>query len=93
MLVRKGDKIDCENWGYVYLTIVEKQSGRKYSLKSPTLYPLLTEPLYTFEVEARGVESIELLFEFEFNLNDDWEIGEYGIRPLLEEDAHVEGSI
>ncbi|CAA0326033.1 unnamed protein product [Arabidopsis thaliana] len=93
LLVRKGDKIDCEERGSVYLTIVEKQSGHKYSLKSPTLYPLLTEHLYTFEVEAKGVESIELLFEFEINFNEDWEIGECGIRPLLEEDAHVEGSI
>ncbi|KAL9311213.1 putative leucine-rich repeat domain superfamily [Arabidopsis thaliana] len=93
LLVRKGDKIDCENWGSVYLTILEKQSGRKYSFESPTLYPLSTEHLYTFEVEAKGVESIELLFEFEINFNEDWEIGECGIRPLLEEDAHVEGSI
>ncbi|KAL9861625.1 putative TIR domain, AAA+ ATPase domain, P-loop containing nucleoside triphosphate hydrolase [Arabidopsis thaliana] len=93
LLVRKGDNIDCENWGSVYLTILEKQSGRKYSFEISTLSPLLKEHLYTFEVEGEGVESIELLFEFVFNFNEDWEIGECGIRPLLEEDAHVEGSI
>jgi hypothetical protein len=92
LLVRKGDKIDCEEWGSVYLTVLEKQSGRKYSLESPTLYPLLTEHLYTFEIEAKGVKSVELVIKFQFGRKK-WEIGECGIRPLLEEDTHVESSI
>ncbi|VYS50517.1 unnamed protein product [Arabidopsis thaliana] len=88
----EGDQIDYEKWGSVYLTIVEKQSGRKYSLGSPTIYPLLTEHLYTFEIEAKGVKSVELVIKFQVRMKK-WEIGECGIRRLLEEDTHVESSI
>ncbi|EOA33485.1 hypothetical protein CARUB_v10019662mg [Capsella rubella] len=82
LLVRKGNKGDYEECESIYLTIVDKQSGRSYDSESPTLGPLLTEHLYTFEGEVKNVESTELLFKFEVD-NEKWEIGECGIRPLF----------
>ncbi|KAG7575895.1 NB-ARC [Arabidopsis thaliana x Arabidopsis arenosa] len=46
------------------------------------LYPVLTEHLYIFEVEAE-VTSSELVFEFKVNHND-WKIGKCGVVQLLE---------
>ncbi|VVB14047.1 unnamed protein product [Arabis nemorensis] len=50
--------------------------------KSPRfLYPVLTEHLYTFEVEVE-VTSSELVLEFEGSNRDNWKIGECGVLQL-----------
>ncbi|KAG7586434.1 Toll/interleukin-1 receptor homology (TIR) domain [Arabidopsis thaliana x Arabidopsis arenosa] len=94
LLVYKGDKADYEESGSVYLTIVDKQSGREYGFEPKCLSPYLTEHLYIFEMEVKNMESREIFFEFRTHCSI-WEIGECGIRirPLLEEDTHVKSSI
>lgn len=92
LLVREDNKADYEECELVILSIVDKQSGRNYGYQSQVLRPLLTEHLYTFEGEIKNVESIELFCKFKVE-SDKWEIRECGIRPLLEENTHVEGSI
>ncbi|KAG7589523.1 Winged helix DNA-binding domain superfamily, partial [Arabidopsis suecica] len=91
LLVYKGDEADYAEWGSVYLTIIDKQSGRKNGFETD-VRPFLTEHLYIFEMEVNNVESREIFFEFGTH-SGKWEIGECGIRPLLEEDTHVESSI
>ncbi|EFH64982.1 predicted protein [Arabidopsis lyrata subsp. lyrata] len=54
--------------------------------------PYLTEHLYIFEMEVKNVESREIFLKFGTH-SSIWEIGKCGIRPLLEDDTHVEGSI
>ncbi|CAA0384483.1 unnamed protein product [Arabidopsis thaliana] len=43
------------------------------------IYPLLTEHIYTFELEVEEVTSTELVFEFTPYPKRDWKIGECGI--------------
>lgn len=92
LLVYKGDEADYAEWGSVYLTIVDKQSGREYGFETKYLSPYLTEHLYIFEMEVKNVESREIFLKFGTH-SSIWEIGKCGIRPLLEDDTHVEGSI
>ncbi|CAH8257608.1 unnamed protein product [Arabidopsis lyrata] len=92
LLVYKGDEADYAEWGSVYLTIVDKQSGREYGFETKYRSPYLTEHLYIFEMEVKNVESREIFLKFGTH-SSIWEIGKCGIRPLLEDDTHVEGSI
>ncbi|XP_023644300.1 disease resistance protein TAO1 [Capsella rubella] len=103
LLINKGDKSDYKEVLPIRVNIVDIQRGSGYHLVGQHLSPLLTEHLYTFEVEVRNVdhqfrydfrsvECMEILFKFEVD-NDRWKIRECGIRPLLEEDTYVERSI
>ncbi|KAL1219131.1 Disease resistance protein TAO1 [Cardamine amara subsp. amara] len=91
LLVNKDDTV-ADFPDSLELSIRDKQSGRNavgYP-KSLTVRPVLGEHMYIFEAEANNVESSELFFELKI-VSEKWEIGECGIRPLWEEDPHVDG--
>ncbi|KAL9831196.1 putative disease resistance protein RPP1 [Arabidopsis thaliana] len=46
--------------------------------------PLLTEHIYTFELEVEEVTSTELVFEFTSYNESNWKIGECGILQIVE---------
>ncbi|KAL1198688.1 putative disease resistance protein RPP1 [Cardamine amara subsp. amara] len=73
LLVNEGDdKNGIERSGSFFV------SCRK---RSHHLYPVLTEHLYIFEVEA-DVTSSELIFEFKVEYKDNWKIKECGLQLL-----------
>ncbi|KAL1204228.1 Disease resistance protein TAO1 [Cardamine amara subsp. amara] len=89
LLVNKDDTV-ADFPDSLELSIRDKQSGRN-AVGYPKILierPVLGEHMYIVEAEANNVESRELFFEFKLIFS---EIGECGIRPLLEEDPHVDG--
>ncbi|XP_023633866.1 probable disease resistance protein RPP1 isoform X2 [Capsella rubella] len=70
----------------IWIEIMDKQNDFKVRCTpiSRLIYPVLTEHIYTFEVEAEDVTSTELLFQFTSRYNDKWKIGECGVYQILE---------
>ncbi|CAL9247717.1 unnamed protein product [Arabidopsis halleri] len=70
----------------VMINIRDKQNDLKVRCEPSNHYihPLLTEHIYTFEVETEKVTSTELVFEFKTDYSNSWKIKEFGIswRPL-----------
>nr|ADI80539.1 recognition of Peronospora parasitica 1 [Arabidopsis thaliana] len=65
---------------YVGTVIKDEQNDLKV-LCTPSscyIYPVLTEHIYTFELELKEVTSTELVFEFK-SFRSNWKIGECGI--------------
>ena len=48
------------------------------------IYPVLTEHIYTFELEVEEVTSTELVFEFTPHYERNWKIRECGILQIVE---------
>nr|ALP31983.1 TIR-NBS-LRR disease resistance protein RPP1 [Arabidopsis thaliana] len=69
ILISMGVKID----------IKDEQKGLKVQCTPRSIYPLLTEHIYTFELEVEEVTSTELVFEFTPYPKRNWKIGECGI--------------
>ncbi|KAL9277741.1 putative TIR domain, AAA+ ATPase domain, P-loop containing nucleoside triphosphate hydrolase [Arabidopsis thaliana] len=80
MLVNEQMSYDWISMG-VGIVIRVKQNDLKV-LCTPSgcyIYPLLTEHIYTFELEVEEVTSTELVFEFTLDKGSNWKIGECGI--------------
>ncbi|XP_023639285.1 probable disease resistance protein RPP1 [Capsella rubella] len=67
---------------YVYNKIMDKQNDLKVLCKHD-IYRVLTEHIYTFEVETEEVTLTELLFKFTTK-DYKWKIGECGVYQILE---------
>nr|ACJ64857.1 disease resistance protein RPP1-like protein R3 [Arabidopsis thaliana] len=82
MLVKVNEEMrDDEMWPSVVIAIRVKQNDLKV-LCTPSscyIYPVLTEHIYTFELEVEEVTSTELVFEFTLENESNWKIGECGI--------------
>nr|ACJ64856.1 disease resistance protein RPP1-like protein R2 [Arabidopsis thaliana] len=82
MLVKAYDWISMG----VGIVIRVKQNDLKV-LCTPSgcyIYPVLTEHIYTFELEVEEVTSTELVFEFTLDNESNWKIGECGILQIVE---------
>ncbi|EOA12289.1 hypothetical protein CARUB_v10008012mg [Capsella rubella] len=71
---------------YVYNKIMNKQNDLEVrcTTRGQIIDQVLTEHIYTFEVETEEVTSTELLFEFTTYNNDKWKVGECGVYQILE---------
>jgi hypothetical protein len=79
MLVKVNEEMrDDEMWPSVLIAIRVKQNDLKV-LCTASIYPVLTEHIYTFELEVEEVTSTELVFEFTPFHKSNWKIGECGI--------------
>ncbi|EOA23685.1 hypothetical protein CARUB_v10016890mg, partial [Capsella rubella] len=70
----------------ILIEIMDKHNDFKVRCtpRNHLIYPVLTEHIYTFEVEAEDVTSTELLFEIEIRLNNNWKVGEWGLYQIFE---------
>ncbi|EOA12287.1 hypothetical protein CARUB_v10008010mg [Capsella rubella] len=87
MLVNINEEtVDDHDSMFVKIDIIDKHNDLKVrrTLRDLFIGPLLTEHLYTFEVEAEDVTSTELIFEFTTKTYDNWKIGECGVYQILE---------
>ncbi|XP_010425880.1 PREDICTED: probable disease resistance protein RPP1 [Camelina sativa] len=92
MLV-EGTEETFETSALVRISFVDKQNNLKVRCTSSSFHAIgrriLTDHIYTFEVNAEEVSSTELLFEFTIANNSKWKIGECGIYQILEEGSEM----
>ncbi|OAP05978.1 hypothetical protein AXX17_AT3G38230 [Arabidopsis thaliana] len=80
MLVKVNEKLmGYDQW--MKIDIKDEQKGLKVQCtpSDHRIYPVLTEHIYTFELEVEEVTSTELVFEFTPYYERNWKIGECGM--------------